>query len=208
MIKLFGGVGLYLYLRPKIHRISPQVPKRIKGGVLIASNHTSLYDPLVLFCVFWYRRLYFPATKELFAKPINKFFFKNMNCIMIDRDTLNTSAVKTMCARLKEGNAIAIFPEGRISTSGVLLDFKDGTAFMARRCSKPVLPVYIAPRENKRQRIHVIIGEPIDVSELCINYSKDECIAVITEELRLAEERLEEYYLTEIKGESRCEVAV
>ena len=78
MIKLFGGIGFFLYLRPKAVRISDKVPKRIKGGVLIAANHRSVRDPLILFLVFWYRRLYFPATEELFKKPLNRFFFKNL----------------------------------------------------------------------------------------------------------------------------------
>ena len=79
MIKIGGGLGLYLYLRPRVYRISKSVPKRIRGGILIAANHRSMKDPLILFLVFWYRRLYFPAASELFEKPINRFFFHNMN---------------------------------------------------------------------------------------------------------------------------------
>ena len=194
MIKLFGGFGLFLYLRPKVVRISERVPKSIKGGVLIAANHTSMLDPLILFLVFWRRRLYFPATEELFKKPINRFFFKNMNCIRIERNSPNTSAVRTMCEWLKEDKAIAIFPEGAINTSEELLNYKKGTAFMAKRSGKPVLPVYIGKREKRLEPLYVVIGEPIDVTEMCKDMPKAEAMAKVSEHLRDAELALAEHY--------------
>lgn len=199
MIKLFGGPGLYLYLRPRVHRISADVPKRIKGGALIAANHTSMLDPLVLFCVFWNRRLYFPATKQLFDKPINRFFFYNMNCIRIDKDSSSIGAVRDMCALLKKGRAIAIFPEGKINTEDDILTYKSGTAYMAMKSGKPVFPVYIASRDNRRQPVHVILGEPVDVAQMCGRYPKSERISRASEYLRQAELELEEYYNTKIK---------
>ena len=194
MIKLFAGLGLYIYLRPKVHRISKNVPKRIKGGVLIAANHPSMLDPLVLFSVFWQRRLYFPATKELFRKPINRFFFENMHCIFIDKDTFNTSAIRTMCEHLKKKRAIAIFPEGSINTSEALIGFKQGTAFMALRSGCPVLPVYIGSRDRWWKPIHVCIGEPVDLSSMFGEYPRSEAVKRASEYLRDAEIELEKFY--------------
>ena len=199
MIKLFGGPWLCLYLRPRVHRISSDVPKRIKGGALIAANHTSMLDPLVLFCVFWYRRLYFPATKQLFEKPINRFFFYNMNCIRIDKDSANIGALKHMCGLLKKERVIGIFPEGGINNTEDILSYKSGTAYMALKSGKPVFPVYIANRENRKQPTHVILGEPVDVTAICDGLPRSERIACVSEYLRDAELRLEEYYNTKIK---------
>jgi 1-acyl-sn-glycerol-3-phosphate acyltransferase len=194
MIKLFGGIGFFLYLRPKAVRISDKVPKRIKGGVLIAANHRSVRDPLILFLVFWYRRLYFPATEELFKKPLNRFFFKNMNCIMIERNSPNTSAVREMCGYLREDKAIAIFPEGAINTTEELLNYKNGTAFMAIRSGKPVLPVYIGKREKWWEPLYVIIGEAVDTVELCRGVPRSETVKKVSDHLRDTELALAEHY--------------
>ena len=199
MIKLGGGLGLYLYSRPRVYRISEASPKIIKGGTLIAANHTSMRDPIILLLVFWYRRLYFPAAKELFEKPINRFFFHNMNCIPIDRSTMDMKPIRRMCKLLEKDRAVAIFPEGAINTTDELLGFKKGTAFMANRSGKPVLPVYIGDRESWWEPIPVIIGEPVDVAALCKSFPKGEALERVSEYLRREELRLEEHYKNVVK---------
>ena len=197
MIKLGGGIGLYLYFRPKVYRISDKVPKLIKGRYLIAANHRSMKDPIILFLTFWNRRLYFPAAKELFEKPINRFFFHNMNCIPIDRSTHNMGAIRRMCGLLEKNRAVVIFPEGAINTTEEeLLGFKKGTAFMANKSRSPVLPVYIGERERWWQCIPVVIGEPVDVSEICKKYPRTEAVDRASEYLRDEEARLAEFYQT------------
>ena len=191
MIKLGGGLGLYLYLRPKVYRISKKAPLRVKGGSIIAANHTSMKDPLILFLVFWYRRLYFPAAKELFEKPINAFFFHNMNCIPIDRSSNNIGAIRRMCDLLAKNRAVAIFPEGAINTTEAeLLEFKKGTVYMANKTRKPVIPVYIGSRERWWQSTPVVIGEPVDVRALCMEYPRSEALDRASEYLRNEENRL------------------
>ena len=106
MIKVLGGWGVYLYYRPKLHFISENAKRRIKGRIMIAANHTSLHDPVILFCVFWYRRLCFLATKDIFKTKINRFFFKGMNCVLVDKEKLNISAVKTVCKILNNNGAV------------------------------------------------------------------------------------------------------
>ena len=206
MIKLGGGLGLYLYLRPRLYRVSEGTPKRISGGVLIAANHRSQRDPLILFLVFWYRRLYFPATSELFEKPMNRFFFHNMNCIRIDRSENNVQALKTMCGWLKKNRAVAIFPEGAINTTEKLLNFKKGTAYMANKSGRPVVPVYIGDREKWWQCIPVIVGEPVDVKALCRSLPRGEALDRASEYLRDEELRLKNYYDSVVrpKQSKRC----
>ena len=177
--------------------------RRIKGGVLIAANHRSMKDPLILFLIFWYRRLYFPAASELFEKPINRFFFYNMNCIPIDRSAQNISAIKTMCGWLKKRKAVAIFPEGAINTTEELLSFKRGTAYMAYKSGCPIIPVYIGCRDKWWQSLPVIVGEPIDVSEICRSYPRGEAIDRAGEILKDEERRLEEYCDTVVGARER-----
>ena len=205
MIKLLACPGATLWYRIKVHRISDEVPKRIKGGVLIASNHISFHDPIILFYTFWYRRVSFLATKDIFGTSINRFFFKNMNCIMVDRKDLNMSAVKSVCRRLAHNMAVVIFPEGAINRSEQeLLAFKEGTAFMAQRSGKPVLPVYISQRNSIWERTHVVVGEPVDVVELCKKYPRSEGIRQVSKYLYEKENELANFYYTHIKKDGAC----
>ena len=193
MIKIFGGIGLYIYARPRVYYVSKAAAKKIKGGVLIAANHRSLKDVFMLFLTFWYRRLHFPAIAKLFEKPINRFFFYNMNCIPIDKSTYNVGALKTMCELLKRNKAVAIFPEGAINEDEELMSFKRGTAYMANKTGKPVVPVYIGERKKWWQQTPVIVGEPIDVATFCRNYPRTEAIDRASEYLRKEEIKLAEY---------------
>lgn len=193
MIKIFGGIGLYLYARPRVYYVSRTAARKIKGGALIAANHRAMKDACVLFLIFWYRRLHFPANAKLFEKPINRFFFYNMNCIPIDKSSQNIGALRRMCDLLKRNKAVAIFPEGAINTEAELMSFKRGTAYMANKTGKPVIPVYIGQREKWWQQIPVVVGEPFDVAAFCRELPRAEAIDRANEHLREAELALEEY---------------
>ena len=200
VIKLFGAPVLSLWLRLKVHRITDRVPKRIKGSVIIAANHTSFWDPVVIFCVFWYRRLSFFAARELFEKPINSFFFKNMNCIAVNREQFNTDALRCACHRLSSKKGLVIFPEGAINRSkNGISDYKHGTVYLAIKSRCSVVPVYIDIREKWYQRTHVIVGEPIDVGLEFGHLSRDVAVDEASKYLRQKELELVEFYKSKIK---------
>lgn len=200
MIKILAAPGAVLWYRIKLHRISEKSPKNLKGGVIIASNHNSFNDPVILFYAFWRKRLSFLATKELFGTPINRFFFKNMNCIMVDREKFGVSTLKEACRKLKHDLSVVIFPEGLINcTEDELLRYKAGAAFMATKSGKPVLPVYIANRKRWWERTHVVIGECVDISQICRDIHKKDALNYASEYLYRQELVLAEYYHTYIK---------
>lgn len=204
MIKIFGGLGLYIYARPRIYYVS-RAAKRLRGGVLIAANHRSMRDVILLFLTFWYRRLYFPATSQLFNNPINRFFFYNMNCIPINKSGQNIGALRRMCELLNKNRAVVIFPEGSINKNDELLDFKKGTAYMANKTGKPVVPVYIGEIGKWWQMTPVIVGEPIDVAAYCGKFPRAEAMDRASEYLRDEEKKLASYCKTLYKKKNkRC----
>jgi 1-acyl-sn-glycerol-3-phosphate acyltransferase len=99
-----------------------------------------------------------------------------------------------MCDLLERNRALVIFPEGAINnTESELLEFKKGTAYMANKSRKPVLPVYIGERKKWWESTPVVIGEPIDVAEISDKYSKGEGLDRASEYMRMTEARLAEY---------------
>jgi 1-acyl-sn-glycerol-3-phosphate acyltransferase len=115
-----------------------------KGPVVIASNHLSFLDPVVL-GVAASRRLNFMAKEELFTA--NKLFARLIAAVgafPIKKGNLkDISAVKEAINRLNEGKALVIFPEGSRSSTGKLQDARAGLGLIASKVNCPIIPTRI-----------------------------------------------------------------
>ena len=194
-VKITGALPTLLWMRPKILKINKNVPKRIKGGVLIASNHISFLDPITIHCAFWYRRLHSLATKDLYNTPRKTRFFNAMHCIMVDKENFHMDTFHNVCDRLKEEKAVVIFPEGTVNREGEeVRSFKSGAILMAYSSRKPIVPVYLVKTKHWYNRRVIIIGEPINVNELCGKIPSMEAIDKVCSYLREKESELLEFY--------------
>ena len=168
-VKITGAPTALLWVRQKVYHVSGgKLVKRkhINGRVLICSNHIGFTDPLILNCVFWYRRLYFLAMQELFKNKLLSFFFNGMKCIPVDRSNFSMATFHTVTDRLKNDKAVLIFPEGQVNENhSEVLAFKSGAVLMATTSAAPLLPVYIVKREKWYHRYVVLIGDPVNFTE-------------------------------------------
>ena len=155
-IKITGFIPALIWVRPKIIRESEKVPKRIKGGVLIASNHVTYIDPIILHCAFLHRRLYSIATKDICKTKIRKFLFTIANCIIIDKQRFAMDSLRTICEKLKEEKAVVIFPESSINSGEGVNSYKSGFVLMSFLSKKPILPVCIIKGKRKLSRIMLL----------------------------------------------------
>lgn len=165
-VKVTGLIPALIWIRPKVIRMGEQ-SKKVKGGVLIASNHVTYVDPIILHCAFVKRRLYSVATKELCKTKIRKLFFTVANCIIIDKENFAMNSLRYICDVLKQEKAVVIFPESTINQEQNVKDYKSGFVLMSLLSKKPILPVCIIKRKHWYNRTKIIIGEPIDVSSMC-----------------------------------------
>lgn len=82
-----------------------------RGGYILAGNHTSYLDPVVL--VFpvrpWVR---FLAKGELEKSFWGKRLFSALGIVPIDRGSGDLSAIERCAALTREGHVLGIFPEG------------------------------------------------------------------------------------------------
>lgn len=204
-VKITGGVPALLWARQKVYHISDGKlikRKKIKGGVLICSNHIAFTDPLFLNCVFWYRRVYFLAMQELFNTPLKRFFFNAVKCIPVDRSNFSMATFHTVTDRLKNGKAVLIFPEGQVNRNeNEILAFKSGAVLMAATSSTPVLPVYMVKRERWYRRGVVLIGDPIDLTAIYGERPSMQSMREASELLHRKEEELMRYYNEHIAKE-------
>lgn len=159
-----AGIPGMIYHRPKIHYETPEARKRIRGGALLIANHVGALDPVFVMYTIWYRRHRFICLKELFESKAG-WLIKQFLCIPIDRENFSMSSFREITEHLKAGHLVSMFPEGRINQEGggQMQTFKSGMILMAVKGGTPIIPVCIRKRKHWYQRIHVMVGEAVDV---------------------------------------------
>ena len=152
---------------------SKNVPK--KGATLLVANHQSFVDPPAIGCGY-FRRTNFLARKTLFKfKPFGKLI-DSVDAIPLETNGLGFQGIKETLRRLKNDEAVLIFPEGSRSFDGELAPFTSGYASLATKTNATIVPVAIAgafeafPRTQKlpspfKPRVRVEYGAPISPEE-------------------------------------------
>ncbi|MDI6758560.1 MAG: lysophospholipid acyltransferase family protein [Candidatus Omnitrophota bacterium] len=113
-----------------------------KGGFILASNHASYLDPILL-GIACRRPLNYMAKKELFHNRLLSIFFLKINIFPVKRDSADIKALKEAMRRLKMGGALVLFPEGSRrfdSTSG---EPYPGVGFLSAKVGVPIVPAFI-----------------------------------------------------------------
>ena len=134
------------------------IPK--EGGVIIAYNHRSYWDPVMagLTCP---RRLRFMAKEELFKNKFFGFLIKSLGAFPISRGHGDLGAIKGSLKILAEGDAMLIFPEGRRVLDNSRPKAKPGMVAIAHRAKVPVVPATISGEYKWMRKITVTYGEPV-----------------------------------------------
>ena len=145
-----------------------------KGPVILASNHQSYLDPV--FCGVGLRRhLVYVARDTLFRWRLFAFLIHSLNAIPIGRDKADIAAMRAIIARLHEGAAVCLYPEGTRTRDGRIIPVKAGFGLLCRRAKAVVVPVLIDggfetwPRHRRFLRpgaIMVHFGEPLSPAQI------------------------------------------
>ena len=141
------------------------IPDDSKGYV-IASNHLSLSDPVIL-GLSQKRRINFMAKDELFKNKFFAWLIRNLGAFPVKRGTGDVKAIKNGEDIIREGNLMTIFIEGGRSKTGELMRPRSGFAVIAQQTGVPVVPVCITKTKNTtfaRRIVHY--SEPITAEQL------------------------------------------
>ena len=114
--------------------VSGQVPK--EGAFLVASNHVSYLDILVLASL--YPSL-FLAKREIASWPVFGWIARGAGTVFIDRDQAKdvVRAGRELSARLELDLPVTIFPEGKSSRGVAILPFQPSLLEPAARAGVP-----------------------------------------------------------------------
>jgi 1-acyl-sn-glycerol-3-phosphate acyltransferase len=133
-------------------------------GLIVACNHVSLIDPVLLgVAIAPFRRPYFLAKKELFRQVALGWLLRSSGVIPLERGVADHSALRSALEILESGGALVIFPEGTRVKPGQVRAPKLGVSFLAQKSGASVLPVRVLgtgkfPREFP---LEVRFGEPL-----------------------------------------------
>jgi 1-acyl-sn-glycerol-3-phosphate acyltransferase len=161
------------FWRPRVSGLE-NVPST--GPVILASNHLSVVDSLVIPIV-TRRPVYFLAKNEYFVNPLTRWMMLGLNQIPVDRSSGRASlmALDAALPVLREGKVLGIFPEGTRSPDGRLYRGRPGVAKLALDAGATVVPVGLFGTEKVQplgarlprlgRSVEVRFGEPLDLSK-------------------------------------------
>ena len=114
------------------------------GPVIVASNHVSYVDSLIIGGMIR-RPVNFVMYYKIYRIPLLKFIFKVGKAIPIaskkEDPLILEEAYRSMHRVLDEGDVLGIFPEGRITGDGEIQEFKPGIDKIIDEQPVPVVPV-------------------------------------------------------------------
>ena len=136
--------------------------QKIKGGAIIAANHTSFADPFIVGVTFWYRRLHFLVAEIVMKGKLRSILLKGVGAIKIDRNAADIEAIKKSIEKLKKGYLLSVFPQGGINRDDDIDAIKSGAALLAVKAGVPIIPMHISPKKHWYNRRIVVIGNTIN----------------------------------------------
>ena len=151
------------------------------GGALLACNHVSDVDPIydVAFAISHGRMPRFLAKAELWRIPVVGRVMAGGGHIPVHRASVRAAdAYKEAIEALRRGEVVVFYPEGTFTADpdGWPMKAKNGVGRIALVTGAPVIPIanwgtqHVVPpgklpRLFPRQRVTVVAGPPVDLSQ-------------------------------------------
>jgi 1-acyl-sn-glycerol-3-phosphate acyltransferase len=143
------------------------------GPVIIAGNHLSYMDPLIV-CLAEPRSrpVHFMAKLVLFNHgPFFSWLLRSLHAFPVRRGTADRESIATATDILRRGGIVGIFPEGTRIRGGKVSEGQEGAAFIAMHAGVPIVPVGICGTDRIQPPgdthwhlvpLNAYFGKPID----------------------------------------------
>jgi 1-acyl-sn-glycerol-3-phosphate acyltransferase len=174
-------------------------------GVLLCANHASHLDAAAILAALprdLALRTRTAAAKDVFGDYRARELFSRLTtgAIPLQRSADFARGLRTLEAVLRDGRPLILFPEGRRSADGELVEFKPGAAMLALRTGAPIVPIRLSGVRESLPRgayiptatdVRVRFGKPISPAPYrrameAGEMDRKEAYRRMTEELRAA----------------------
>lgn len=193
LVKATVGVVVSGLYRTKVVGVE-NVPA---GGSILAGNHVSYADPVLLWCRSP-RPVHFMAKAELWKSPVFGLGLDYFWAFPVRRGAADREALQRAGVYLKAGELVGMFPEGTRSTEGES-EGHGGAAFLAIRNDVPVTPIGIAGTDRilppgarfaRFPKVVISVGEPIHPAAFTQQGRKERVEAMTQEIMRRMREQV------------------
>jgi 1-acyl-sn-glycerol-3-phosphate acyltransferase len=139
-----GSAVCRLFLRaagiPFVARGAEHIPA---GPVVIAVNHTSYLDAVVLVALLGPRVYSFVAKREFEDNLLMRLLLKGYGTIFVERFDVQKSAehADVLVEAARGGASLVVFPEGTLTRNTGLMAFRAGAFQVAAQAGVPVVPI-------------------------------------------------------------------
>ena len=154
----------------------------LDGPVIYCGNHKTFVDPQLI-VVTAKRHVRFLAKDELAKNPLFNILGNLFDVILVKRDSKDINALKEALKTLKQGEAIAIFPEGTRNGIEKGEKVKEGAAFFAVRTGAKVLPIGIKGGDKLFKKAVIKYGKPLDYSKYKGQDKDKEVLEKVTDDI-------------------------
>ena len=168
-----------------IHRVHTVDTERIpeEGAAVLVCNHVSYVDAIVIMAASP-RPIRFVMDHRIFKIPLLSWIFRTAKAIPIapvkDDPWLTEKAFVDIAQALHDGELVCIFPEGKLTSTGEMNEFRGGIRKILDRTPVPVIPMALrglwgsmltrSPgnpfersfRRGPFSRLSLVVGKPVE----------------------------------------------
>ncbi len=142
------------------------------GGYVLACNHLSSLDPWPLGLPLWPRRfLRFMAKAELYWWPL-RLVLDGGGAFKVRRGLADADAIETAVQLARQGNVVAMFPEGTRRRKGLVKKHqprpRSGAARIALEADVPLVPAAVSGTDRLLALgpLRIAYGSPVEIDDL------------------------------------------
>ena len=178
----------YKFVRPllvlyiKLYKPTVINSKAIKesGSVILAGNHTSYNDPLLV-AYATKRQVHFFAKDSLY-KGLKKVIFKGLGIIPVNRKIKDRNSLNMGIKVLNNNLVVGIFPEGTINkTNDVIMPFKYGAVKMAKETNATIVPFAITHKYKLlKKSVKIEFGDPYIVEDNDLTIENEKLMKIVS----------------------------
>ncbi|AKU24478.1 MFS transporter [Massilia sp. MB5] len=184
-----------------VHKVKTIDAERIpdEGAAVLVCNHVSYVDAIVIGAASP-RPIRFVMDHRIFKLPLLGWIFRTARAIPIapakEDPWLMEKAYVDIAQALHEGDLVCIFPEGKLTVTGDVNEFKGGVAKIIERSKVPVIPMALrglwghllsrhqdnalerAFRKGWRSRLALAVGRPLAPHEVTPELLRSQVLAL------------------------------
>ncbi len=157
----------FAYFRVRVHR-PDEIPR--SGAVIVAPNHRSFIDFLVVGTTATRRKAFFMAKDDLWNSRLLGKLLETFGAFPVNRAGADRLALDRAQAVLEQGELLILFPEGTRRSGPKIEQLHEGAAFLAARTGAPIVPVGVGGTSAampkgahvpRPVRVRLEVGRPI-----------------------------------------------